>query len=812
MFLFSSHREAVLIYCDDGDEEVIMLKHTEFYRLLITTLIVYALVVAPNLTIKIGAQTAPVKNSLQTTVQKPPGGKFPRTYTLASGSAIVYEPQIASWENQKRAVAWTAVAYTPTGSKQAALGTIKIEADTDVALDERLVKLSPMKITEINLPALSREDAQKFSTELQQAMPVEERTISLETALAAVDKSQLIPRETDSRLKADPPKIFSSMTPAILVNFDGEPIWSPIKDTDLKFAVNTNWDVFEHTPTKTFYLRNEAAWMQTTDLNGNWSPAGKLPDSFSKLPADENWKEVKAHIPGKSLAAGQLPKIFVSNEPAELIALGGMPKFADVPGTSLLWVSNTESDLFWSKENRQFYYLVAGRWFSAMDLKGPWTFATPNLPADFKKIPVEHPRSRVLASVPGTDQAAEAVLLATVPQTARVNKKALQAPAVIYQGEPDFRLIENTTVLRAVNTDKDVLQVGSDFYLCYQGVWFHSKTAKGPWTVAESVPEEIYKIPPDSPSYHVTYVTELEDDNNADDWVTFSVIAGYTGMMVGWGCAVWGSGWWYPPYYWYGGFYPIYWWYPRTYGFSAWYNPFTGTFGRGAAVYGPFGGAGAFAAYNPRTGTYARGGAIYGAYGARGFAQAWNPRTGTYAQTRQGSNIYGNWGTSYVQRGDNWARTGRIVNDVNGNRTSGIRTSEGGGLLTRKTDAGRTTIARSGQTGDIYAGRDGNVYRKSDGTWQKWDNGGWNSVEKPKTKLDRRKDLDSRIANQGGVVDRSTINQLDRDRTNRMEAERRSRDLNNYNRNRGGRNSAGSYRGGGGFRGGGFRGGGGRRR
>ena len=105
-----------------------------------------------------------------------------------------------------------------------------------------------------------------------------------------------------------------------------------------------------------------------------------------------------------------------------------------------------------------------------------------------------------------------------------------------------------------------------------------------------------------------------------------------------------------------GRFYPAYFWYPPTYGFAAWYNPYAGTFGRGAAVYGPYGGAGGWAAYNSRTGTYARGGALYGPYGSRGFAQAWNPRTGTYAQTRQGSNVCGNWGPSYVQRGDNWAQ------------------------------------------------------------------------------------------------------------------------------------------------------------
>lgn len=36
-----------------------------------------------------------------------------------------------------------------------------------------------------------------------------------------------------------------------------QPVWSPIKDVDLKYAVNTNWDVFEDAA-KTLYLRHEA--------------------------------------------------------------------------------------------------------------------------------------------------------------------------------------------------------------------------------------------------------------------------------------------------------------------------------------------------------------------------------------------------------------------------------------------------------------------------------------------------------------------------------------------------------------------------
>jgi hypothetical protein len=139
------------------------------------------------------------------------------------------------------------------------------------------------------------------------------------------------------------------------------------------------------------------------------------------------------------------------------------------------------------------YYLVTGRWFSSPDFTGPWTFATPSLPEDFKKIPLEHPRSRVLASVPGSEQAIEAVLIAQVPRTARVNKKELKAPEVAYQGEPQFQTIEPTSLERATNTDKDIIKFGDLYYTCFQGVWFLSKSSEGPWEVASSVPNVIYQ-------------------------------------------------------------------------------------------------------------------------------------------------------------------------------------------------------------------------------------------------------------------------------------------------------------------------------
>ena len=734
----------------------------------------------------------------------PVDGGWPRMYNLASGGTIlVYQPQIASWDRQADLVAFSAVSYRPKTGAKPTMGTVKLEAETKVSVPDRLVSFQQMKIAEANFVGLEKEQIREVTAEIDKAMPNDERVIALDRVLANLDKSQIVPKNVEG-IKADPPPVFFSKTPAVIVNIDGEPIWSPIKDNELKFAVNTNWDLFQHGPTSTYYLRNNDTWLKAADVKGPWTPAGTLPDNFKKLPAEDNWKDVRANLPGKPIAASAVPKIFVTFQPGELILLTGEPNYVPVPGTSLMWVSNTESDLFRIGKTGLVYYLVTGRWFSAPDFGGPWTFATPSLPEDFKKISLEHSRSRVLASVPGTDAAAEAVLLAQVPQTARVNRKEVKAPEVAFQGDPEFVAIEKTTVQRAANTDKDVFKIGDAYYMCYQGVWFIGKSATGPWELASSVPEQIYQIPVSSPAHHVTYVTVEESD---DDWVEYAAAAGYTGMMVAWGCTVWGSGWYYPPYWGYGAYYPYYYGHFPTYGYSAWYNPWTGAYGRSAGVYGPYGGAGVGARYNPRTGTYARGAAAYGPYGARGVAQAYNPRTGTYAATRQGSNVYGSWGSTAVQRGDDWAKTNRYTNRQTGNTTRTIRTDEGG-AVTRRGDQG---FVGAGSSGDVYAGRDGNVYRKQDGTWQKYDNGGWNTTDRQPSG-ERPTPTDRTGTAREGATDRGTVGQLDRDAAARREGSQRTGDYGSY-RGGSGTRGTGSYRGGGGARGGGgSRGGGGRRR
>jgi hypothetical protein len=196
-------------------------------------------------------------------------------------------------------------------------------------------------------------------------------------------------------------------------------------------------------------------------------------------------------------------------------------------------------------------------------------------------------------------------------------------------------------------------------------------------------------------------------------------------------------------------------------------------------------------------------------------AEGYNPRTGTYARTRQGSGVYGSWGSTSVQRGNQWAQTSRVTNRFTGTTTRATQGSGGGEAITRRGPQGSSGVARTG-SGDVYAGRDGNVYRKQDGTWQKWDNGSWGSAETP-TPRDRTSTggATAGTADRAGTTNRTpastdTVGQLDRDRAARTEGATRTGDYGTTRTTQPRTSSGSGY--GGSYRTGGMRGGGGGRR
>lgn len=701
---------------------------------------------------------APPGNPTPAAPTAPADPGWPREHILENKKLTVYQPQIDEWKDHSTLRFRCAIKVEGV-LKEPTFGVAEIEAQTLVDSETRVVKLFTTK-REYRFAGVSGDDEKSLLKAMDALSPPERLiTVSLDRVLTCLDAdSAVVQKQVDVNL--DPPKIFYSSQPAVLVIFLGEPQFQPVvaDQPDLMFALNTNWDVFYEPSSKSYFLLNEDHWLTSTTAEGPWTVATNLPARLSNLPADDNWAEVRKHVPAKKSEVAE--HVFASKEPAELVLTSGKPEYQPIPQTKLLEITNTESLLMLDTTGGKFYYQAAGRWFRSQKLEGPWSAASKDLPEDFAKIPDDHPLAFVKATVPGTDEAADAVLLASVPQSTYVDSTKPPTLEVTYKGEPDFQPIPNTTVKYAVNSPNSVFLVSNGYYCCDQGVWFSAKSATGPWAWSTTVPDAIYTIPPTSPAHNVTYVTVKE---TKPDTIVYTQTAGYSGEYVAAnGVLMFGAGlimgamindyhdhYCYPPAAWY------------SYGCGAVYRyGYGGYYGAAGRVYGPYGGAGYVAAYNPATGIYSRGAYAYGPYGSAGYRAAYNPYTGGYAAKGYRATPYGTVtaGRAYNPYTGTSAAAGRVstaygsagraaaYNPYTGKgatagyatgaagSAAGVRTNQGTGAAAWDTRYGQGGVAKT-RNDNVYAAHNGNVYKKdSDGNWSSNTSGSWKPVEQPKPK------------------------------------------------------------------------------
>jgi hypothetical protein len=650
---------------------------------------------------------------------------WPHTYQGSGAKVVVFQPQVKSWNNYTVLEGIAAVAVTPNGSSNATYGTAEFTAYTAADFTAGTVTITDPKVTVLHWPGQSQAQSAKLEGLVRSTVQLSNKVIPLATLLASIQAQKALPKSV--ALDTTTPPIFESEKPAILVTFDGDPILAPVEGTSLKYAVNTNWNIIQ--ADSTYYLLNGDSWIKSASAQGPWSPT-TAPASFAQLPNNDNWSDVRSHLNAPAPSAAQVPQVFVSTKSADMVLIDGAPKLASIQGTQLQYVSNTETDLFMYAPTKTWYALLSGRWFSASSLQGPWTFASSSLPADFSKIPVNSPRGRVLVSVPNTPQAQYAGAAANVPQIASVDPANTHLDVSYGPGAPQFKPIEGTALQYAVNTSYDVVKVSdTSYYAAYSGIWFTSSSPTGPWTVANGVPSVIYTIPPSSPLYQDTYIYAYANTGEpiivnvnatpvpyaAGAALLYGFTAGYLSSYWWNGAYMYGTGYWYAPYY-YPGAVPAYYGYPRTYTGGTYYNPATGAYGRSVSAYGPYGGGTAAAQYNPSTGTYARGASVYGPNGSAKGGSFYNPRYGVSGHTLQESDPYGSWGKS-------------AVNTKYGTSYSGHATTANGSVAAASTTHGNTAVAKSAN-GDVYAGHDGNVYSNQNGSWQKYNgsSNSWSSV------------------------------------------------------------------------------------
>jgi hypothetical protein len=605
--------------------------------------------------------------------------EWPQVFTKNDAKVTIYQPQVEKWE-KNRLTARAAVAVETKAAPEPAFGVIWITARTDVDRESRIVTLADFALPKVNFPARAAKSTDYLAI-VRSILPTEARILSLDRLEANLATTRAEAKGQKLPLENPPPRILISQTPALLVLIDGKPTLRQLPDSKYLRVINTRALVLFKPATGKFYLHVIGHWARADRLQGPWHALKKTSKVRERI-ATQLGESGQVDLLNKVAPdlqqlkeRGVLPKIYVSDKPAELIEVNGKPNFVPIDGTQLLWLKNSANQVLLDVASQKYYVLVSGRWFRSPTLKkGKWEYvAADKLPADFAKIPDNHPRGDVLVSVAGTPQAKEAVIANEIPQTATIKRKDVKF-APTYDGDPQFQPIAETKLTYAVNSPTPIIRVApTSFYGVENGVWFTAGSAAGPWAVATSVPPVIYTIPPSSPLY---YVTNVQVYGFTPDVVYTGYTPGYFGTVVApTGVVVYGTGWNYRPWIgarWFGR--------PWTYGFAprfSWSRATGWNYGFATGVGRPWWGP---------VGWSARWGGTW----RRGWERGWG---GRYA------GVHG----SFVH-----------VNNFNVyNRWAG-----GAVVRTRRTTVSRTTMVRGRGVSDVYAGRGGAVYRRTTTGWQ----------------------------------------------------------------------------------------------
>ncbi|MBK6730473.1 MAG: hypothetical protein IPG60_05730 [Bacteroidetes bacterium] len=709
---------------------------------------------------------------------------WPKTINVDDGKVVIYQPQPESFEGDKL-TGRAAVAVTPTGVKDPVFGAIWFDAVVETDRENRIVTITSLAIPNLKFPDNPDE---KVLDAIRQIILEDSKTwtldISLDQLLATlnVEENQ---KMLANDIKMDPPIVIYTDTPSVLVTFEGEPIYQKLEGTEIKRAVNTPYLMLLNPDDKKYYLSGGDLWFSSADGLNGWENISSPPKNIKKT-ADDMIGEDSVNVSKQST----IPQIIIATKPTELIQTTGEASYQNIAGTELLYVENTDNQIFMDIKTQKHYLLLAGRWFTSPTLKGSWeSLKAENLPEDFKKIPEGSEKDIVLASVPGTKAAEEAIMDAQIPQTAVVDRKTTTT-SVEYDGAPDFEDVEGTDMEYAINTSSTVIKSDKIYYVVDDGVWFESKSPEGPWIVSDERPKEVDDIPPSSPVYNVKYVYIYE---STPEVVYVGYTPGYTGSYIYGGTVVYGTGYYYQP--WYGSYYyPS----PMTYGFNMTYNPYAGwSFGFGFS----------FNYYYPHYHHHHHHGGFYGP--PHHYPNHYSHYNNGYYGPNKGGSSNNNGGGSRDYNQPQTKDINRSSNNLYKNHDKGVKTPDksasnkgtisnnNNNQPTKKGGANTTnkTSNKNLPKNNVYSDKQGNVYKNNG-------NNQWQTKDPSSNKwVDPNKSSNTKNSyNQN----KGSLNQSASDR---------NRGYQNYNNstktpstNRGGSAGGGGYKGGGG---GGNRGGGG---
>ena len=158
---------------------------------------------------------------LAAAAESPPADPgWPRVIEKNGNELTIYQPQVDFWNNYAKLGFRCALSVKSAGAKEEKFGIAEIEADTVTDHGNRTVVVRPQK-RELRFPNIAEAEANVLRGIVNELHPpVQAMTVSLDRILTYLEpEKQSVQQSVD--LNLDPPKIFYSAKPAILVIFLG---------------------------------------------------------------------------------------------------------------------------------------------------------------------------------------------------------------------------------------------------------------------------------------------------------------------------------------------------------------------------------------------------------------------------------------------------------------------------------------------------------------------------------------------------------------------------------------------------------------
>ncbi|HVR85593.1 MAG TPA: hypothetical protein VMU54_14850, partial [Planctomycetota bacterium] len=510
-------------------------------------------------------------------LEGPDSLNWPKEIDTPELKITVYQPQLENLKGNQLSVR-AAVSLQKAGSPNPVFGGVWLDAQLITDRDQRSATPINVRVTEARFPSADPKEVAELRQAVVTEIPKWSLTLSMDHLMAEL-KLQGERQAAAQGLKNDPPRIVYRSHPAVILAIDGAPSWRALPGTTYQRIANSAFFVLQDPALGSCYLHIPPFWWTAAGPLGPWEATDTVPGAVQ-----DQWNsEPKPDLPAADAAqeAPARPEVIVATEPTELLVTQGPAQYVPLTGTDLLYVKNSENDVFIDTGTQLHYVLLSGRWYRKPAGKGAsWAFVPPEeLPPDFGRIPPASDRGHVLASVAGTTEARDAVLDAEIPQTVAVTPGPAPDLSVTYDGDPQFTEIPDCSVEYATNTPYSVFHCRERYYCCQDGIWYDSEIARGRWAVCVQVPEDIYLIPPSCPHYYCTYCHVF---GSSPDAVYVGYYPGYRGCFVGGRTVVYGTGWHYSS--WAG-----HTWYPRpvTWGCGVRYNTSTGNWGFRLGAGGP---------------------------------------------------------------------------------------------------------------------------------------------------------------------------------------------------------------------------------